>query len=232
MLATQTTQSSQASTRAALDVAAIPFDRRLEERLSQGTLRRVETKEDIYCEGDARTHVFQVVQGVVAIYKTLVDGRRQIIDFSYPGDIIGLGVLREHVLSAQAVSPAKVRCLSASALERAAEEDANLAVKLYKAVSQELAATRHLLVMLGQRSAIERLATFLLDLHRRLGEPENGNVTLAMRRSDIGDLLGLTIETVSRTLAKLRAMGIIELQQGGTTVRIRDFERLEDFAKE
>lgn len=229
MLATQT---SQASSRAALNVAAMPSDRRLDERLAQGTLRRVEAKEDIYCEGDARTHVFQVEQGVVAIYKTLVDGRRQIIDFAYPGDIIGLGVLREHVLSAQAVSAAKVRCLSASALERAAEGDASLAVKLYKAVSQELAATRHLLVMLGQGSAIERLATFLLASYRRLGDPENGTVTLEMRRSDIGDLLGLTIETVSRTLAKLRTTGIIELEQGGTTVHIRDFERLEELASE
>jgi CRP/FNR family transcriptional regulator len=225
-------QTSRTSTQVAFKVAEMSSDRRLEDRLSQGSLRRVETKEDIYCEGEARTHVFQVVLGVVAIYKTLVDGRRQIIDFAYPGDIIGLGVLKEHVLSAQAVSPAKVRCLSASALERAAEGDAGLAVKLYRAVSQELAATRHLLVMLGQRSAIERLATFLLDLHRRLGEPENGNVTLAMRRSDIADLLGLTIETVSRTLAKLRATGVIELEQGGTTVHIRDLERLEELARE
>lgn len=226
------TQSSIITARPA-SRSSIPAPQRpLEERLSQGTVRRVEPKEDIYCEGDPRAYVFQVEQGVVAIYKTLADGRRQIIDFAYPGDIIGLGTLREHVLSAQAVCAVKVRCLSASALERAAENDANLAVKLYKAVSQELAATRHLLVTLGQGSAIERLATFLLTLHRRLGEPESGAVTLAMRRSDIGDLLGLTIETVSRTLAKLRAMGVIKLEQGGNTVHIRDFERLEELAKE
>ncbi len=163
-----------------------------------------------------RTHVFQVEQGVIAVYKTLVDGRRQIIDFAYPGDLIGLGVLREHVLSAQAVCTSKVRCLSTTALERAAEADANLAIKLYRAVCQELAATRHLLVTVGQRSAAERLASFLLTLHRRLGGPSNMTVNLAMRRSDIADLLGLTIETVSRTIAKLRTMGIIEVEQGGT----------------
>jgi CRP/FNR family transcriptional regulator len=226
------TQSSSIVARPVSHASIPALQRPLEDRLSQGTVRRVESKEDIYCEGDPRTYVFQVEQGVVAIYKTLADGRRQIIDFAYPGDIIGLGTLREHVLSAQAVCAVKVRCLSASALERAAEGDANLAVKLYKAVSQELAATRHLLVTLGQGSAIERVATFLLTLHRRLGEPGSETVTLAMRRSDIGDLLGLTIETVSRTLAKLRAMGIIKLAQGGTTVHIRDFERLEELAKE
>lgn len=225
------TQSSHITARPGPQVSVSAVSRPLEDRLSQGTTRRVEPKEDIFCEGDPRTYVFQVEQGTVAIYKTLPDGRRQIIDFAYQGDIIGLGMLREHTLSAQAVCPVKVRCLSASALERAAEDDASLAVKLYKAVSQELAATRNLLVTLGQGSAIERLATFLLSLHRRLGEPESGTVTLAMRRSDIGDLLGLTIETVSRSLAKLRSMGIIGLEQGGTTVHIRDFNRLEGLAK-
>ena len=225
-------QSSQTSSRVAQDVVALPSTRRLEEHLSLGTLRRLEAKEDVYCEGDVRTHVFQVAEGIVAIYKTMMDGRRQIIDFAYPGDIIGLGVLKEHVLSAQAIRPAKVRCLSATALELAAEKDASLAVKLYKAVSQELAATRHLLVMLGQSNAIERIATFLLDLHGRIGDPTTGTVTLAMRRSDIGDLLGLTIETVCRTLTKLRVAGIIELEQSGTTARILDFERLAELARD
>lgn len=203
--------------------------RSLEGRLSQGTIRRLESKEDVYCEGDPRTHVFRVEQGVIAIYKTLIDGRRRIIEFAYPGDLVGLGVLSEHILSAQAVCPAKVRCLSAVALEREAESDPELAIKLYSAVCQELAAARELLVTIGQTSAIEKVATFLLKLHRRVGEPGDV-VTLSMRRSDIGDLLGLTIETVSRTFTKLRSMGVIEIDHGGTTVHIRDLDRLEELA--
>lgn len=202
----------------------------LDDRLSQGTVRRLECKEHVFCEGDPRMHVFRIEEGVIAVYKTLVDGRRQIIDFAYPGDLIGLGMLREHVLSAQAVCRAKVRCLSASALERAAEADANLAIKLYKAVCQELAATRQLLVTVGQRSAVERLASFLLTLYRRVGNEGRATLTLAMRRSDIADLLGLTIETVSRTLTKLRTMGVIDIEQGGTTVNLRDIPRLEELA--
>ena len=202
----------------------------LDDRLSQGTVRRLECKEHVFCEGDPRMHVFRVEEGVIAVYKTLVDGRRQIIDFAYPGDLIGLGMLREHVLSAQAVCKAKVRCLSAAALERAAEADANLAIKLYKAVCQELAATRQLLVTVGQRSAVERLASFLLTLHHRVGDNGRPTITLAMRRSDIADLLGLTIETVSRTLTKLRTMGVIDIEQGGTTVNLRDIHRLEELA--
>jgi CRP/FNR family transcriptional regulator, anaerobic regulatory protein len=204
----------------------------LDERMAQAGVRRLSAKEHIFCEGDARAHVFRIEEGVVAVYKTLPDGRRQIIDFAYPGDLVGLGVLDEHMLSAQATCATKVRCLSASALERMAESDAHLALKLYKSVCQELAATRSLLVTVGQRSAVERIAAFLVGLHRRTATPGSMMVTLAMRRSDIADLLGLTIETVSRTFTKLRDMGVIDVEQGGTHVDLRDLARLSDLANE
>ena len=204
----------------------------LDERMAQAGVRRLSAKEHIFCEGDERAHVFRIEEGVVAVYKTLPDGRRQIIDFAYPGDLIGLGVLEEHMLSAQATCAAKVRCLSASALERMAESDAHLALKLYKSVCQELAATRTLLVTVGQRSAVERIAAFLVGLHRRTASQGSMTVTLAMRRSDIADLLGLTIETVSRTFTKLREMGVIEVERGGTRVDLCDLARLSDLANE
>ena len=206
--------------------------RSLEDRLAHATVRKIESKEHVFCEGDPRLHVFRVEEGVIAIYKTLCDGRRRIIDFAYPGDLLGLGVLDEHILSAQATSPAKVRCFSAASLEAMAENDADLALKLYKSVCQELTATRSLLVTVGQRSAVERVAAFLLGLRRRSGDETGETVTLAMRRSDIADLLGLTIETVSRTLTKLRTMGVIDVELGGTTVTLRDVPRLTDLANE
>ncbi len=205
--------------------------RTLEDRLTHASERRLEPKEHVFCEGDPRTHVYRVEDGVIAIYKTLFDGRRRIIDFAYPGDFIGLGVLGEHIMSAQATCPAKVRCLSASALESLAETDASLALKLYKSVCQDLVAARSLLVTVGQRSAVERMAAFLLALHRRGGDTTDV-IKLAMRRSDIADLLGLTIETVSRTLTKLREMGVIDVEQGGTTVTLLDTARLADLANE
>lgn len=205
--------------------------RALEDRLTHASERRIEAKEHVFCEGDPRTHVYRVEEGVIAIYKTLFDGRRRIIDFAYPGDFIGLGVLGEHIMSAQATCPARVRCLSAAALESLAETDASLALKLYKSVCQDLLAARSLLVTVGQRSAVERMAAFLLALHRR-GSDASDVIKLAMRRSDIADLLGLTIETVSRTLTKLREMGVIEVEQGGTTVTLLDIARLTDLANE
>lgn len=195
-------------------------------------LRKLESKEHVFCEGDPRAHVFRVEEGVIAIYKTLCDGRRRIIDFAYPGDLIGLGALDAHIMGAQATCSSKVRCLSANALETLAEKDASLALKLYKSVCQELTATRSLLVTVGQRSAVERLAAFLLTLHRRGDHPARDVIRLDMRRSDIADLLGLTIETVSRTLAKLREMGVIDVELGGTTVKLRDVGKLSDLANE
>jgi CRP/FNR family transcriptional regulator len=232
MLASHSTESKYAAMPPLPRQISAPQVGTLEDRLAHATIRKLESKEHVFCEGDPRIHVFKVEEGVIAIYKTLCDGRRRIIDFAYPGDLIGLGVLGEHILSAQATCPAKVRCLSASALEGLAETDATLALKLYKAVCQELAATRSLLVTVGQRSAVERVASFLLALHRKAPSEANDTVTLAMRRSDIADLLGLTIETVSRTLTKLRSLGVIDVEQGGTTVKLCDVTRLVEMANE
>lgn len=232
MLALQPAQIGQIAPRVVHAPLSGPLAASLDERMAHAITRKLEAKEHVFCEGDARTQVFRVDEGVVAIYKTLCDGRRQIIDFCYPGDLLGLGVLDQHVLSAQATCTAKVRCLSASALERMAETDAGLALKLYKSVCHELAATRSLLVTVGQRSAIERLASFLVNLHRRTATSGSTSVTLSMRRSDIADLLGLTIETVSRTLTRLRTMGVIDVGQGGTRVNLRDLGRLAELANE
>lgn len=198
------------------------------DRFERGTIRRIEAKEHVFCDGDPRTHVFRIEEGVIALSKLLGDGRRQIIEFAYPGDYIGLGTLREHIFDAQATCAAKVRCLSARALEQEASRDASLALRLYKTVSAELAAARSLLVSVGQQSAMERVAGFLLGLSARAEGDEN-IVKLSMRRSDIADLLGLTIETVSRTITKLRTMKVIDVLRG-TEVHILDSGRLVELA--
>jgi CRP/FNR family transcriptional regulator len=107
-----------------------------------------------------------------------------------------------------------------------------LALELFKAVSLELSSARALLVAIGQRSAIERVATFLLMLHGRARQEagREGFVHLPMRRADIGDFLGLTIETVSRTFTKLRQLGVIEISHG-TEIRITDAGRLGDISE-
>ena len=209
--------------------AALATSRGNLEVLDRSSTRRFESKEHVFCEGDARTHVFQIEDGVVMIYQMLNDGRRQIVDFAYPGDFIGLGTTGEHLFSAEATSAIKVRCFSAASLEQTARHNPSLALQLYRAVSLELLAARVLLVAIGQRSAMERVATFLLMLHRR-SSTTTDTIQLPMRRADIGDFLGLTIETVSRTITKLRTMRVIEVAHG-TEIRITNLDRLEDLAE-
>ena len=200
--------------------------------LDRSSTRRFMSKEHVFCEGDPRTHVFQIESGVITIYRMLTDGRRQIIDFAHPGDFVGLGTTSEHFFSAEATSATRVRCFGASALEEAAAHDPTLALQLYKAVSLELSSARALLVAIGQRSALERVATFLLMLSRRSSSSyaQDQTIHLAMRRADIGDFLGLTIETVSRTITKLRVMGVIGVEHG-TEVQVLDEDRLVELSE-
>jgi CRP-like cAMP-binding protein len=202
-----------------------------EDRLTQAPLRRIEAKELLFAEGDAASHLYRIETGAIALYTVLNDGRRQIMGFAYPGDLLGLGIKREHDMNAQAIKPTRVRCLSAASLRQAAAKDPALALKLYEALAAELAATRDLLITTGQRSALERVAGFLLAFSRndRNGlDPEA--FELPMTRTDIGDLLGLTIETVSRTLTKLRSLRVIELPRCHE-VRVRNLDALERMAE-
>lgn len=229
MLATgseQTLTATRTATQAAFQAPGRAFS--LDDHLAHGTLRGIEAKEHLFTEGDAKAFVYKVVTGAVCLYKVLPDGRRQVIDFALPGDIIGIGWGPTETYNAQATVATRVRCIPSSSLRRLAGQDPRVALRLVESVSQELSAMRDHLVCVVQRSATERLVTFLLTLSRRNeakgGDPET--VELPMTRADIGDFLGLTIETVSRTFSKLRCMGLIEIDQG-TTIRLLDIEQLE-----
>ena len=207
------------------------FTSGFEQKLAQGLLRRIETKELLFAEGDAVSHLYRIETGAIALNKVLADGRRQVVGFAYPGDLIGLGVEGEHVMNAQAVKPTRVRCLPVATLRQSIAEDPRLGVKLYEALARELAATRDLMLTTGQRSAIERVAGFLLAFARR--NQRNGQdptrFELPMTRADIGDFLGLTIETVSRTFTKLKQLDLIELACSNQ-VRLLDIEALKGLA--
>jgi CRP/FNR family transcriptional regulator len=204
---------------------------RFEHSLDHGQLRRVGTKEFLFAEGDTISHVFRIETGALALFRVLADGRRQVLGFAYPGDIVGLGVDDEHTMNAQAVKPTRVSCVSMAALRQSAASDPDLGFKLYDAVARELAATRDLMLTIGQRSAMERVAGFLLAFSRR--NQRNGqnpaNIDLPMTRTDIGDFLALTIETVSRTFTKLKLMRLIELPHS-SQVKLLDIDHLEDLA--
>jgi len=209
----------------------VPTPASINDHLSRAPLRGIEAKDHVFSEGDPKSHVYQVVTGAVCLYKVLPDGRRQVIDFAYGGDIISLGLGRFETCNAQATVATRVRCLPLAALSGLARRDPMFALRMCEAMSDELSAVRDHLVCVVQRSATERLATFLLVLSRRNTRCGRDPLTieLPMTRTDIGDFLGLTIETVSRTFTKLKGLGLIEINQG-TTIRIIDNEGLNAMA--
>lgn len=204
----------------------------LDGRLAKGAVKRLAAKEHLFLEGDAKSHVYMVEAGTVLIYKILADSKRQVVDIAFAGDYIGLGLPGEHAFNAQATEATRVRCQTIGSIHQLAAHDPRLALALYEAVALELDAARNHLLTLGYRDASGRVASFLLALARRNERHGRGarEFVLPMRRADIGDFLGLTIETVSRTFSKLKAEGLIDLDQGGY-IEICNGEALEQIAR-
>jgi CRP/FNR family nitrogen fixation transcriptional regulator len=163
---------------------------------------------EIYGENEPADYVYKVVSGTVRTYKILNDGRRQIGAFYLPGDIFGLEIGDQHYFSAEAISDATVLVIKRTALAGLAERDSNAARELWMLTARELQrAQDHLMLLV--KNAQERVAAFLLEMADR-ASAEN-SIELPMSRQDIADYLGLTIETVSRTLTQLETKAAIEL---------------------
>ncbi len=161
---------------------------------------------EIYGENEPADYLSKVVGGAVRTYKVLNDGRRQIGSFYLPGDIFGLEVGEEHTFSAEAVADSKVLVMRRSALVSLAGRDTAVARQLWTMAAAELQrAQDHIMLLI--KTAQERVAGFLMEMStRNCGASE---VDLPMSRQDIADYLGLTIETVSRTLTQLENSGAI-----------------------
>jgi CRP/FNR family transcriptional regulator len=194
-------------------------------------LAHLSNREDLFLEGDEATQVYEIVSGVVCLYRIMPDGGRHILAFRFPGDIVGLCSPANYGYNAQAVGDARVRRISRTSLERMIDEHPGFARKLLRMAAAELNATRDHLTCLASKSAEAKVAEFLLMLTER-SKPKAGAdvvVDLPMTRTDIGDYLGLTIETVSRTISKMRRSGIIDLPRT-TRVVVRSEERLAELA--
>jgi len=171
---------------------------------------------EIYCEGDPAKSYYKVVSGVVRTCKFLNDGRRQIDAFYAAGDVFGIEAGGEHRLSAEAVADCTVISYRRSNLETMAAADDQLAQHFFSYAMQCLERAQKHSLLLGRRGAAEKLAAFLLEMADR--NPGEEVIDLAMSRQDIADYLGLTIETVSRTLSQLERDAVIALP---TARRIR-----------
>jgi CRP/FNR family nitrogen fixation transcriptional regulator len=162
---------------------------------------------EIFGEDEPADYLYKVVSGSVRTYKVLSDGRRQVGGFYLPGDVFGLEYADEHTLSAEAISDTKVLVVKRSTLNALASRDASVAQQLFALTGREFCRVQDRILLLI-KSAQERVGSFLLEMAERASA---NVVELPMSRQDIADYLGLTIETVSRTLTALETAAAIEV---------------------
>ena len=163
---------------------------------------------EIFGEGESADYIYKVMIGSVRTFKILSDGRRQIGGFYHAGDVFGLESGDEHRLSAEAITNAKILVVKRTALNALVGRDAAIARELFALTGRELHHMQQRILLLF-KSAPERVASFLLEMAER--STEANAIELPMSRQDMADYLGLTIETVSRTLTALEAAATIEV---------------------
>lgn len=189
------------------------------EAAKKSPVARLKAASYLYFEGDEVEWLYQVTSGVMRLTRLLEDGRRQVIAFGYPGDIVGFPADGLHhtdcdVLVDATLQPYRLSCLEGGC------GDAKAHQQLLQAALREISAMQDHFMMLGRKSAVEKIASFLCVLTDRVGE-EKGNYTqveIPMKRADIADFLGLTTETVSRTLTQLRKQKIIAIDNIHTII--------------
>ena len=173
-----------------------------------GTVTSYPRNAEIFGESEPADYIYNVIDGGVRTYKIFSDGRRQIGGFYFSGDIVGLEFARAHTFSAETIAATRLRVIEHGALGALAARDPEVAGELFALTTHELRRVQQRMLLLA-KTAQERVASFLLEMaEHSLG----GNaIDLPMPRQDIADYLGLTIETVSRTLRSLESCAAIEV---------------------
>ena len=175
----------------------------------------------IVLEGDACSHCFRVLRGAVRLYKSTIDGRRQLIDFLVAGDCFGL-LGTHHTYSVEAITHTTLSKTSRAIVAAAMRAQPALADRLIELAAAELARAHEHMLLLGRKNAQEKVASLLVELARRIGADEaRPSFRLPISRQEMADHLGLTIETVSRTMTRLKDGGLIALPKPHDVVLVR-----------
>lgn len=187
----------------------------------------------IYLEGDEAPCSYKVVSGLVRICKISADGRRQITSFHSAGEHFGWTDWERHAYTAEAVTPIILEKYPRRRVEELLASNPETRIHLVKILADQLAAVQEHLFMLGRMTAVERIATLLIKLARAQqdyeGEPKL--FTLPMGRRDIADYLGLTVETVCRSLSVLKRSGLITMP-AADQIRLNSYEDLENLLED
>lgn len=161
----------------------------------------------IFWEGEEARQIFDVLQGVLRVYRVMPDGRRAIMGFVYPGDVLGVSFQERYLFTAEAVIDVKVRRFSRSRFFSLVNGSSALRPQLFALLCDEMSAAQDQMLLLGRKSAEERVVSFLLAVQRKSSADKE--IELPMSRLDMADYLGLTIETVSRMMTKLGRLGLV-----------------------
>ncbi len=190
-------------------------------------IEKFEAGKAILWEGDDASHIFEVTEGVLRVFRILGDGRRVITGFLYPGDILGVSLKDRYLYSVEAVTHAQVRRFGRNRFQEEISRSPELRPQLFSRLCDEMAAAQDQMVLLARKSAEERVCSFLLLTARRMKVDRQTApvIEIAMTRLDMADYLGLTIETVSRTMTKLMSRGVI-VPSGRHGLKILKFAKL------
>ena len=181
--------------------------------------RKLKSAQNLFREGDDVRHIYEVTSGVLRLTKVLEDGRRQVIAFGYPGDVIGFPQDGMYHTECDAISTAEVVAHDICDLE-SGERNPELHQRLVMATLKEINVMQDHFMRLGRKSACEKTASFLSVLMDRTGVPLGAytHFEFPMCRADIADFLGLSVETVSRTITKLRKLKLIALDNSKSVI--------------
>ncbi len=189
-------------------------------------------KENIFLQNDPSTHLYNITEGNVKIYQLLDDGRIQIIGFLYPGDFFGTYKNNKYNYSAEAIGNLRVCVFDQRVLDKYMDQNPILAKELLNQTSYELTLAQDRMTVMGRLNAIEKISIFFINIsnqRKRIGWQSNP-ISLSMARQDIADYLGLTIETVSREISKLKTSNIIKIISS-KQLFINDIEKLKQISK-
>ena len=196
-----------------------------------GTVMTCRAKQTLFWEGDSIDYLYKILRGTVCLYKLLPDGRRQVGRFCHAGDLVGMNGSDTHGYTAEALTEVSVTRIRRSDFDKQVDADPVLRRSVMSAMRAELVTAQDQLLLLGRKSALERVATFLMAMSEQaIRQGGDGRaVDLPMTRVDIADYLGLTHETVCRALAQLKKQSVIAVPDPHR-IEIRQLDLLEDIA--
>ncbi len=173
--------------------------------------RRYETHTHLFYEGDRREFIYMVENGWVKLYRTLVDGQRQIVGFANGGSILGLEGDVDHANGCETITAAVIRAVPVARIGELCRTNPSFAEQMLRQVGRQLGAAQAQIATIGVHCAEQKLATFLLSIADLCQATADGEFELPMRRGDMAEFLGLRLETVSRKMTEFQRCGWIRM---------------------